>query len=353
MMTMRYSIFLLSSLLLFSCVNEGNKSRTDSFSIDPSTVQYGKDLLVQFTLAGGVDSIRLSLDGQLLSMNIDAKDSYIEAGKLKLGANTLKAELYRKGQYSIIAEELIVYPPAPKQYTFKLVNRFNHDTLAYTQGLEFYKGELYESTGAAEGFVSSIRKVDWETGNVLQRKEYKRSDPTGEPYFLEGLTFVDDKLVLLTYLNGHGFVLYPQTFAEQAKFNYEKSRQGWGLCFDGDKLIKSDGTASLSFLDANSYEEIGTLAIYTDKGIIEELIINEMEYVNGKIYANYYGKDELLIIDPETGVLEGQVNCIGLYRTVAEQNKEMNGIAYKSSSGTFFVTGKQWNQLYEIAIVER
>lgn len=350
---MRIFLFLLASFLLSSCVNDQQQQSADALIIDRDAVVYGKDVVVTLQTVDAVDSIRIVLNGQPLLLEKESKTITLKASDLKLGNNTLSTALFRKEQMSAIIDSVQVYPAYPKQYTFKKISEIDHDTLAYTQGLEFYDGDLYESTGAADDFISSVRKVNWKTGKVIQRKEYPGNDPSGEPYFMEGLTFADAKLVLLTYLNGHGFILDPVTFNEKATFHYGKSRQGWGICFDGQKLIKSDGTSYLHFLDTETYEEIGTLAVYDNNGLIDQFVLNELEYVGGKLYANYYGKDEILIIDPTSGIVEGVVNCIGLHRSVAEPKKEMNGIAYNPSTKNFYVTGKQWDKLYEIALVER
>jgi glutamine cyclotransferase len=231
-------------------------------------------------------------------------------------------------------------------YTYDIVNTYPHDTKAYTQGLEFHDGVLYEGTGKRG--ESTIRKVNFETGKVLQQIELDNS------IFGEGITVMNGKLYQLTWQSGMGFVYNLETFNKIKNFTYGESREGWGLCNDGEKIFKSDGTEKIWFLDPETLEEQGHIETATNKSIFNKA--NELEYVDGKIYANVYQFESMMIIDATSGAIEGVVNFGGLKSQVKkgpdwdETNSVLNGVAYHPERKTLFVTGKNWDKLFEVKI---
>lgn len=300
-----------------------------------------------------VDSVIYSVDGQVIEKRQDTTELMLDTESIGLGARNLVAKLYSEGKEDVAFSNVTILPESPRQYAFEVVNEYPHDTTAFTQGLEYENGFLYESTGAGADLITSLRKVELTTGKVVQKKEITGSDASGEPYFGEGMTIMGDKIVMLTWRNNLGYVFDKNTFEQKSTFSYQQSKQGWGICYDGKRLIKTDSSNKLYFLDPNTYQEIGSIAVYDHNGPVD--YINELEYIDGKVYANIYGKDIVVIINPETGAVEGQINFVGLYKNPNRlpADEEMNGIAYDKVSKRLFVTGKQWNKLYEVRIIER
>lgn len=300
-----------------------------------------------------LDSVIYSVDGHIIEKKSDTTQIWLDTEIIGLGARNLVAKLYRAGKEEVAFSNVTILPESPKQYKFEIVKEYPHDITAFTQGLEFENGFLYESTGAGSGLVTSLRRVDLVSGEVLQKKEITGSDASGEPYFGEGMTIVGNKIIMLTWRNNVGYVFNKNTFEQATIFNYQQSKEGWGLCYDGERLLKTDGSNKLYFLDPNTYQELGFISVYDHNGAVDYL--NELEYIDGKLYANIYGKDIVVIINPKTGAVEGQINFVGLYKNPKRQavDEEMNGIAYDRVGKRLFVTGKQWNKLYEVSIVER
>ena len=262
-----------------------------------------------------------------------------------LGIHSLKA-LISQGDdsFETTASLTLLAPNPPVLYTYEVLDSYPHDIKAYTQGLEFDGELLYESTGL--NGKSSLRLVDYQTGKPTTNK------PLDAAYFGEGLTVLDDKVIQLTWKAKQGFVYDKQSLEMQKSFPFEASQEGWGLCNDGSNLYKSDGSNRIWTLDGQTYKERGNIQVMTHKTALKNL--NELEWVDGKIYANTYQfqKDVVVIIDPESGAVEGVVDFSGLKEKVT-QNQELNvfnGIAYHPVRKTFFVTGKNWDKLFEVKI---
>jgi glutaminyl-peptide cyclotransferase len=225
----------------------------------------------------------------------------------------------------------------PVNYTYSVVKAFPHDTAAFTEGLVFSNGSLYESTG--EYGESSLRRVDLNSGTVLQ--EYNLSSE----YFGEGLTAVNGNLVQLTWANNVGFVYDANSFAVVRNFSY--STQGWGLTYDGTNLIVSDGDSTLIFLNPQTFQVTRQVDVRDANQSITN--INELEYINGDIYANIWMTNKIAIINPQTGAVKGWIDLTGIYQRTS-YDSVLNGIAYDQQDGRLFVTGKNWPNLYEISI---
>jgi glutamine cyclotransferase len=226
-------------------------------------------------------------------------------------------------------------------YSYNVVNTYPHDRDAFTEGLVFEDGVLYEGTGLYGN--SSLRKVELGTGAVLQTYELPAE------FFGEGITIYGDKIIQLTWQSNIGFVYDKNSFELLQEFNY--STEGWGITHDGTRLIMSDGTSTLHFLDPETFEEIGQLEVFDDDGTVTKL--NELEYVQGEIYANVWQTDLVARIAPETGRVIGWVDLRGLL--TAEDRSEpvdvLNGIAYDAATDRLFVTGKLWPKLFEIELI--
>ncbi len=227
---------------------------------------------------------------------------------------------------------------------YQIVHTYPHDPEAYTQGLVYVDGYLYESTG--RNGHSSIRKVDLTTGHVLQHYEL------ADKYFGEGLTSWGSDLIQLTWKAGLGFVYDRTTFAWKRSFQY--AGEGWGLTHDDQQLILSDGTPVLRCLDPKSFSETRRITVTDEKG--QPLSnINELEYVHGEIYANIWHTDQIARISPRTGKVLGWIDLTGIIdkRQFHEPDAVLNGIAYDEKNDRLFVTGKLWPKLFEIRVVNR
>ncbi len=225
--------------------------------------------------------------------------------------------------------------------TYQIIHTYLHDPDAFTQGLIYLDGRLYESTGL--NGRSSLRMVDLSTGRVLQKDDL----PT--EYFGEGLTDWGSTLVQLTWKAHKAFVYDRFSFSLLRTFEYEG--EGWGLTHDRLQLIMSDGTSYLRFLDPKSFRETRRIHVVdaTGKGIDN---LNELEYIHGEIYANIWGSDEIIRISPRTGKVLGWIDLSGIIdkRELANPNAVLNGIAYDARSDRLFVTGKLWPKLFEIKV---
>jgi glutaminyl-peptide cyclotransferase len=228
-------------------------------------------------------------------------------------------------------------------YTYQVVNTLPHDEEAYTQGLVFHDGQLFESTGLRG--ESSLRRVELKTGKVKKKVEVARE------YFAEGLTIFRDKIFQLTWQSKKGFVYDLKKFKQEGEFSYEG--EGWGLTNDGHSLIMSDGTNRIRFLDPASFQVQRTISVFDQGQPLTQL--NELEYINGEIYANLWKTDRIVRIDPTTGKINAWVDMTGLHHKGGEGAVEncLNGIAYDAEHDRLFVTGKRWPSLYEIRLVKK
>lgn len=225
---------------------------------------------------------------------------------------------------------------------YQIVHAYPHDPGAFTQGLVYVDGRLYESTG--RNGESSIRMVDLSSGRVLRR--YNLADK----YFGEGLTSWGNELIQLTWKAELGFVYDRSTFAWKRSFHY--AGEGWGLTHDGKQLILSDGTSVLRFLDPQSFSEIRSISV-TDESGNPLSNINELEYIRGEIYANIWETDEIVRISPRTGKVLGRIDLSGLLdkSQLPDPDAVLNGIAYDKRRDRIFVTGKLWPKLFEIKVI--
>ena len=264
------------------------------------------------------------------------------------GEQQIKAIIETENGIKELTKNIRVFSSTkPKVFTYKLVNTYPHDINAYTQGLEFVGDTLYESTG--QYGASSLRKVDYKSGTIIQNL------PLDNAYFGEGLTYINGKIIQLTWKKKLGFVYNSSDLTLEKSFKYTKSPEGWGLCTDGEWLYKTDGSQKLWRLDPNTFEEVDSKDIVTHNTYLSK--VNELEFVNGLIYGNTYqfNKDVVVIIEPNTGVVQGVVDFSGLKKRVSQHNRldVFNGIAFHPKRNTFFVTGKYWDKLFEVEIIEK
>ena len=225
-------------------------------------------------------------------------------------------------------------------YTYKIINTYPHDRKAFTQGLVFEKGVLYEGTGLYG--ESGLRKAALESGEVLQTHRLP------DQFFGEGITIYDNKIIQLTWKSKIGFVYDKDSFQLLKTFEYPT--EGWGITHDGRQLIMSDGTATLYFLNPETFKETDRIEVSDPAGPVVHL--NELEFIQGEIYANVWQTDCIAKIDPATGSVKGWILLTGLlnFQDYAQSVDVLNGIAYDNETDRIFVTGKLWPKLFEIKI---
>ena len=349
-----FSMILVFSIFItfFSCSNSSDRSRKPVSTIEVNPLKnnyvFGENVSVNVKTKvkdGEIETVKLYLNNQLIkeSKELDFTVNDIKLNKLGSGNFTVEATKTDGLKNSRSQVINIISDKVPEKLTYKTVNTFPHSKKHYTQGLEFFENVLYEGTG--EYGTSGIFKTKLETGNIEQSKMLDAK------YFGEGITILNDKLYQLTYKTKIGFVYRLSDFALIDSFQFQ-SDEGWGLTNDGTNLIMSDGTHVLTWLNPNDYSVVKTLQVANNKGIINNL--NELELIDGKIYANVYTTNLIVTIDPETGKVLSEINLSGIvdmYKNQKDPIDYMNGIAYLEKSKRLFITGKYWPKIFEINLV--
>lgn len=348
------SIIILT-LIIMSC-GSGKNDGESYFSFDNSMVkeQYSTNESINIALKNAenkkIDSIIYYFnDKKIVSLKTAAKFSF-DLKNEKFGVQKLKALIYFEGENQEIVSKVEVFSPIePKLLDFKIVNTFPHDVEAYTQGLEFYRDTLFEGTGNGTGNsgkkgMSSIRKVDYRTGKVYSKVEYP------ENVFGEGITIFNNKIYQLTYQNNEAYVLNVDKLSKEKTLPYFQKMEGWGLTSDGKNLYMTDSSECLHILNPETFAQIDFVNVYSFKNKVPS--VNELEWVNGKIYGNVYQKNAIAIINPKNGAVESIVNLAELDKKIThlQDTDVLNGIAYNPKTKTFFVTGKNWDKMFEIKI---
>ncbi len=344
-MIYRSIIGFLSFILLVSC-----KSEYKFILNTPQKIQNNQELTISISEKNDkpIDSVQFSIGSKKIESN--GTTSTLKINDFKLGKHTVTAIVFYQNKSEKVSKTVyFMADTAPEIYTYKIINTYPHDKNAFTQGLEYYNGYLYEGTGRKG--QSYIRKVDLETGKVLQQKDLDAS------YFGEGITIFNNKIHQLTWQSGIGIVYNLETFEKEKEFKYTKSLQGWGFANNGEQLLKTDGTERIWFLNPKTFIEESYIEAYTNKRKVENL--NELEYINGLVYANIWQQNSILIINPKNGKVEGVADLDGLKKEILkEQNltdsdEVLNGIAYDKENNRLFVTGKHWAKLYEIELIKK
>jgi glutamine cyclotransferase len=350
-----FSVFLFFCFL--SCNRSGGGSRGETgrkkLQISISSPLANERLPIGSTIALSItkkqdaqliDSLRWFVNGRWLETT-KGEDVQWDTQEQTTGTHRIEAVAhYQSGQRDIVSVQILLLAPTPPvRYTYRVVRTFPHDRKAYTQGLLFDSGFLYESTGLTG--ESSLRKVDLQTGQPIMKIELENE------MFGEGLTLVDDKLVQITWKNQTAFVYQKSDFKllERIRYNIQ---EGWGLAFDGEHLLMTDGSANLYFLDMY-FNEKHRIQVCDHEGPVRNL--NELEYIEGELWANIYLTNDIVRIDTKTGVVVGRIDMSGILPNSDRRpdTDVLNGIAYDSENKRIFVTGKNWPKLFEIQIIER
>lgn len=292
------------------------------------------------------DSVQIWFDGKLAGVIKNSPWEYTIPSSFteKTGRKALKAVACKEGNKpQTIARFMVIYSDiAPRRYGYRVVKTYPHDKEAFTQGLVYDNGVLYEGTGQVNR--SSLRRVKIETGEVLNQLNLE------PPLFGEGIALLGDKIYQLTWESKVGFVYDKSTFRQINKIYYQT--EGWGLTTIGDKLVMSDGTNVLCFIEPESFIAVSRIEVYDNKVMVSRL--NELEYINGEIWANIWQTDLIARIDPKSGKVLAYINLGGIL-PVADRDASidvLNGIAYDPAGKRIFVTGKNWPKLFEITLTE-
>lgn len=307
----------------------------------------GDNVDVEISLKGQTspDSVRIYFDGEhITTITGEQMDYSFNTASARLGSVPVKIIAYSadKRPQTITHFIIILSDIIPPVLSYSIVNTFPHDKQAYTQGLIYHDGYFLESTGQ-EG-KSSLRKVEIETGKVLKKHKLENK------FFGEGIVLLNNLIYQLTWEDNVGFVYDLESFTELKRIHY--SSQGWGLATNGEKIILSDGTNKIYFIEPEYFTVSSSIEVYDNEKAIWQL--NELEYINGEIWANIYTTNRIARIDPESGKILAYINLEGLLseREYANVN-ELNGIAWDSIDERLFVTGKNWRKLFEIKLRNR
>ena len=344
MKTFKILTIIFLGSLIFGCGSNSGKKK-NNFSIQTNTKN--NTIAINETLKLSlknpkkleVSSVVYTLNGQTITEQTNLND-------FKLGLHTIEATIQYDGETETASKSIsILNNEKPKVFSYEIINTYPHDITSYTQGLEFYNGTLYESTGQYE--ESKLRTVDYKDATVT------KNVALADEFFGEGLTVINDNIYQLTWKAGKGFVYNAETLERTSSFRYGQSKEGWGLCNDGKSLYKSDGTEKIWLLNPETLVEENNIQVYTNKGKIGQL--NELEWINGKIYANIYQKNGVVIINPKNGATEAVIDFSPLKEKVTQHKglDVLNGIAYNPDTQTIFVTGKRWDKLFEVKIVKK
>lgn len=348
MKTHNFIIIIFLATIIFGC-NTTSEAEKDLFSleiVDPKKTYTPKEV-IKVTI-----SSQKNLDFESVSYYLN-NDPLTEISKnelslenQKLGNREIIAKIQAGGKtYEAQTSITVVSDIKPKVYTYEILESYPHDIKGYTQGLEFHGDVLYESTGQYN--ESSLRKTDYQTGEVLNMVPLKPN------YFGEGLTILNNKIYQLTWRENTGLIYNLETMEQTGTFVYGKSKEGWGLCNDGKNIYKSDGTDRIWTLNPNTLAEMDYIEIFTNTSKIKS--VNELEWVEGKIYANVYLQSSVAIINPKNGAVEGIIDLRDLKDNVTQHPDldVLNGIAYKGEPDILYITGKNWDKLFKIRIVEK
>ena len=343
MNTFKYLVVILLSSFVVACGSNTGTDKND-FTIITNTkkgaISNNETLMLSLEnkKKQPIDSVIYKLEGTKIEPKTDLKN-------VKLGKHTIESSIFSAGEKQVASTIVtILNSEAPQVFTYKIINEYPHDITSYTQGLEFYDGKLYESTGQYK--ESKLRLVDYKTGEVLKNINLPNE------YFGEGITILNNKIYQLTWQENTGLVYDLNTFEKISSFKYGNSKEGWGICHHENTIYKSDGTETIWLLNAETLAEEDHIQIYTNRGKI--IGINEMEWINGAIYANRYQKDGVAIINPKNGAVIGVIDFSDLKKQVTQHAglDVLNGIAYNPETKTIFVTGKRWDKLFEVEIFE-
>lgn len=339
-------------LILFACKEETTSYLSFSSPSQGESFNLGDKIKVKLDLpkSAEIDSVIYFIDGKFIQRVANTDSVLLSTENLTLGYRLITAVI-KQGEVSdtITSNIVLKTNQKPAQWTYQLVKTFPHDTSAYTQGLSYVDGKLLESTGE-RGF-SQLKYVELNSGKTLQKVGLEKQ------YFGEGSLKIGNKIIMLTWQENIGFIFDAKTFKQIGTFPYQNSREGWGLTFDGKNILRSDGTNRIWIMNATTFKEESYIEVYDHKGEVNSL--NELEFIDGKIYANVYLTNKIVVINPSSGIVEAEIDLSALvpknyFKTSEEEgNNVLNGIAWDAKGKRMFVTGKKWPKLFEIKLLNK
>ena len=340
-------LVILLALIVASC-GGSKKDNENLFSFDTAAfkeVYQPNEMAILSVLNPQnkkIDSIIYYANDLKIGSKKDNEKISLSLSDKKLGYQNIKALVYFEGEnVETTARIEVVSSIEPKLLNYNIVNTFPHDTLAFTEGFEFYRDTLIESTG--QKGASHFRKYDYITGKV-----HKQVNMDSQ-YFGEGITVINNKIYQLTWQSNVGFIYDASTLKQIKTFPYDKPIEGWGMTNDGKHIYQSDGTEKIWKMNPQTQKMEDYINVYTNTNKIKS--INELEWIDGKIYGNIWQKDAIAVINPITGAVEGVLNLAGLRSKIKFAGAEvLNGIAYNPKTKTIFVTGKNWDKMFEIRV---
>jgi glutamine cyclotransferase len=337
--------FILLGFLLTNC----RGTNEDFFTINEAILKanYSSNDAVALEILNlktqKIDSVVYFVNNKRAGLTKGAEAFSFSLKEQKLGYQNIKASIFYDGKTETDSTRIeVISNIEPKLLSYSIVNTYPHDTNAYTQGLEFYNEILFEGTG--QYGKSSLKKIDYKTGKVDLKIDLNSK------YFGEGITFLNDKIYQLTWKENTAFVYDAKTLKKIKEMPFTKKIEGWGLTNDGAYLYQSDGSEKIYKLDSETLNIVDYINVYSKDTKVKEL--NELEWVDGKIYSNIYQKKFIIIINPLNGTVEGILDMKELYNLIVQlpDTDVLNGIAYNPKTKTFFVTGKNWDKMFEIKI---
>ena len=351
-----FSLILLLSLFItaFSCSNNSSKSRKPvcSISIQPNKSNYifGEKVTVNVSTKlknGEIESIKVYYKNQLIKESKELDFTIEDVEINTLGNSVISVDAVKTDGVSNTQSKTLhtLSDIVPEKLSYKIFNIYPHSKEYFTEGLEFHDGYIYEGTG--ENGASGIYKVNLTSGKTVQSVELN------EKYFGEGMTVLNNKIYQLTYRAKKGFVYDFNSFALIDSFQFTSTtNEGWGMTNDGKNLIMSDGSQFLTWLNPSDFSIVKRLEVGNNKAIYKN--VNELEYINGTIYANIYTTEMIVQIDSETGRILAEISfpdMIKMYHNHKDRIDLMNGIAWDEKNNRLFVTGKLWPKLFEIELI--
>ncbi len=360
MTTFLRTLSFVSAILVLCCCHEHSPRKNAAGEIKNTTAT-GVVSPKNGTIITCGDSVDIQLSNPAAGISIDslvivsgktghmalrgnALHTWWHSGRARVGQVTLKIQVfYNDSLHESHAASLVILSDiVPTPYKFRVVKQYPHDVDAYTQGLIYDHGKLYESTGLKE--KSSVRIVDMATGKP------EVMAPLSKEFFGEGISFFGNELYQVTWQDQVGFVYDRKTLAQVRTFDYS-FKEGWGLATCGKFLLLSDGSSQIYFVDPEFFTQVDKIDVFNNKGMVPSL--NELECVNGKILANVYGESYIVMIDPASGKVTGTLDLHELMPKGSEgdMNQVLNGIAYNQGNGHLYITGKHWKFLYELEVI--
>lgn len=353
---MRKLIFILALVALATSCQSGKKEQlmptkqieTGRLKVQlksGNSLQYGDSIVIGFDSSEKIDSLQVFVNSKKEDAKVSGNNLCIATSQMTVGQKSITIEAFVGAQKRLYGYALLNLKSdiAPQMFKYKVVKQQKHNEQYYTQGLEFDGADLYEGTGL-EG-VSALYKVDAKTYKVLKVVDLPSN------LFGEGISIMGNKIYQLTWRSQIGFIYNKQTFEQLGTFNY--GTEGWGLTNNGKHLIMSDGTEHLYFIDTATMQEVRRIEVMNNQQSVQ--LLNELEYVDGLIYANVYCSNTIVAIDEKTGRVMKQIDMSGLSDQMKANNRidVLNGIAYRHDTKQWFVTGKLWPSMFEVEFVKQ